>query len=70
MKTLREQYIEALIKLGEIIIDEKAKSIKLSRKEGGYYYLGKSGSLRYGTTKSTSVVCILSFKQKLLQTVN
>lgn len=68
MKTLRDQYIEALTKLGEVLQDQKrsSKSIVFSRKEGGYYYLGKSGSLRVGKKKAESIPVSKKFKEQLL----
>lgn len=64
-KTLRERFVAALLKRGEKAVKETTKTIVFSRKEGGFYYIGKSGSLRYGPTKTASIPCTDMFKFKL-----
>lgn len=66
MKTLQRKYIDALLKLGENQLDDKGKTIKFSCKNGGYYYLGKAGSLRVGKNKSESIPVSKQFKDQLL----
>ncbi len=58
-KTLRDQFIEGLQRLGEV-------EIVYSRKAGGYYYLGSSGSLRFGATSVGSIPCSSKFKAMLM----
>lgn len=66
MKTLQERYIEALIARGEKEVKLTAKRIVYSRAKGGYYYLGKSGSLRVGSTSMGSIPVNSKFKAMLL----
>jgi hypothetical protein len=65
-KTLREKFIEALIARGERKTHELTSSIVFTRKEGGYYYVGRSGSLRYGSSRTNSVPCSSKWKAMLL----
>ena len=66
-KTLRERFIEALKARGEIEVPRWSnKSVVFTRKEGGYYYIGKSGSLRFGSNKVSSIPCSSKFKAALL----
>ena len=44
-----------------------ARKLVYTRKEGGYYYLGKSGSLRFGETIVGSIPVNDKFKQLLLE---
>lgn len=64
--TLQEQFITALVNFGEREIKRTFKKIVFSRKEGGHYYLGKSGSLRVGATIAGSIPVSAGFKQRLL----
>lgn len=64
--TLQEQYINALINLGEREVKRTHKKIVFSRKEGGHYYLGKSGSLRVGYTVAGSIPGSSKLKERLL----
>lgn len=65
--TLQEQFIAALVNLGEREVKRTHKRIVFSRKEGGHYYIGKSGSLRIGKTISSSMPVSAGFKQRLLK---
>lgn len=68
MKTLRDQFTAALIARGEHVCSTtSSKFTKFSRKEGGYYFIGKSGSLRVGLNKTKSIPCSDQFKQELLK---
>ncbi len=64
--TLQEQFIEGLKKLGEVEIKRTARKIVYSRKAGGYYYLGRSGSLRVGSTVMGSIPVNSKFKAMLM----
>lgn len=66
-KKLQDQYLEALQKNGETVVKHLTGCIVVSRKAGGYYYLGKSGSLRYGVTRVGCVPASNKFKQMLLK---
>lgn len=65
-KTLREQFIKALLERGETQVEQTTKSIKFTRVDGGFYFIGKSGSLRFGKNKVTSIPVLTSFKNELL----
>lgn len=66
MLTLRDKYVEGLKKLGEVECKRTAKWIVYSRKAGGHYYLGKSGSLRIGATVAGSIPAHSKFKCQLM----
>lgn len=66
VKTLREQFIKALLERGEKQVETTSKHVKFTRVYGGYYYIGKSGSLRSGNNKSTSIPVLTSFRNELL----
>jgi len=66
-KTLRESYIAGLIKLGETEVKRTVRKVVFTRKAGGFYYLGSSGSLRCGTTIAGSIPCSAAFKDSLLK---
>lgn len=64
--SLRDQFIAALTARGEHKVKDNFKSIVFSRAAGGFYYVGKSGSLRVGMTKARSVPVSDKFKSSLL----
>ena len=66
-KTLRERFEIALKMRGETLTKRLARKLVYTRKEGGYYYLGKSGSLRHGETIAGSIPVSDKFKQLLLE---
>ena len=68
-KTLQEKYSDALKALGETEIKKLTGCIVFTRKEGGFYYVGKSGSLRVGTTRATSIPVSKKFKLGFLENV-
>jgi hypothetical protein len=55
-KTLRESFITALEREGEKqVIDSRSTNYAtMTRKQGGFYFIGKSGAVRYGDTSSES----------------
>ena len=64
---LSERYIKALQALGETpVIGRTNKYWQMTRKEGGYYFIGRHGALRHGQTVTGSVPCSDMFKYKLL----
>ena len=66
-KTLQERFLAALIVRGEKEIKRLTGCIVVSsRLDGRFYYIGSSGSLRFGATRQGSLPCAKSFKQKLL----
>jgi hypothetical protein len=66
-RTLREKFEIALKDMGEMWLGETSCYVKYSRKEGGYYYLGRAGALRYGPTIAASVPCSTRFREALLR---
>lgn len=67
--TLQEQYLNKLIADGEQIVKQLRGCIVVSRVAGGFYYLGKAGSLRYGVTRASSLSVSDKFKKDLLEKV-
>lgn len=65
-QTLKEQFIAALIKRGETKVKETFKYVVFSRQEGGHYYIGRAGALRFGATAAGSIPCGDKFKALLL----
>jgi hypothetical protein len=65
---LQQRYAAALLARGETrVVSSSTKWIKMTRKSGGFYFLGKSGSLRYGGTRTNSKPTSHDFKEKLLK---
>lgn len=69
MKTLQYTYQEVLIKRREIMLRRLKNCIVFTRKEGGCYYLGTHGSLRFGATRTGSIPCSAKFKEMLLMSM-
>lgn len=69
-KTLREKFIQALTKAGETEVKRTHKFIVFTRQTGGHYYIGASGSLRFGQTVTGSIPVNHTFKQLLLSSVS
>lgn len=69
-KNLQTRFVEALTARGETNEDTKSsKWIRFTRKESGYYFIGKAGSLRFGPNKTHSIPCSSKFKAELLGTL-
>lgn len=64
--TMQNKFLAMLIKRGEKEIKRLTGCIVVTCKEGGYYYLGSSGSLRHGGTRTGSIPVRSKFKEKLL----
>lgn len=55
-KTLREKYIEALTAEGYTKVPSRSgKYVMFKRTENTFFYIGKSGSLRFGANIATSI---------------
>lgn len=65
-KTLWEKFMAALEKRGEKQVETRARGIAFTRAKGGFYFLGSAGSLRLGTSKTSSVPCSDDFKKLLI----
>lgn len=66
-KTLQEQYAEALLKRGERLVKRLHSCDVYTRSEGGFYYIGGRGSLRFGPTRSGSIPCSQRAKDVLME---
>lgn len=57
MKTLQERLIVGLLKYGETEVKRLRGCVVFTRKNvpGQFFYIGARGSLRVGTTRSTSI---------------
>lgn len=66
-KTLRERLIIGLTAIGETQVTARTqKYVVFTRKEGGYYYIGTHGALRFGTAASKSIPCSGKIYESLL----
>lgn len=63
--TLQQQFQRGLEAKGEKRVGETFRYLKYSRAAGGFYYLGRAGSLRAGRNVQTSVPCSDGFKTHL-----
>lgn len=69
-KNLQIRYCEALKAIGEVpIAGLSSKWLKFTRKQGGFYFLGKSGSLRFGQNYTTSIPVSHVVKEMLLSEI-
>lgn len=68
MTSLRDKFIAALTAQGETKVDSKSRKYDVFTRKGydGFYYVGKSGALRYGSTVSNSYPMSSAFKTRLL----
>lgn len=70
MKTTQhDQFVAALTKRGETV-DAAKRSLKytvMTRAQGGYYFIGRSGALRFGPTIKASIKVGDKFKATLKQ---
>lgn len=63
---LQWHYRQALEARGETFVKETHKYIVMTRKEGGHYYIGRKGSLRFGDMVAGSIPCSAKFKKMLV----
>jgi hypothetical protein len=64
--TMQDKFARALTLRGSVKVKETHKYLVYSCPSGGYYYLGRAGSLRFGVTVAGSVPVRNETKQKLL----
>lgn len=64
--TMQMDFVEALNARGETLVKALTARIVYTRKEGGYYYIGRRGSLRFGNTIALSIPCSDVFKAALV----
>lgn len=71
LKTLRDKYAAALLKRGEREVESRSQRFLqfTFTGSGGFYFIGTSGSLRYGPTKTRSVPCTDRFKELLIKSL-
>jgi hypothetical protein len=68
VKTLQTRYADALTQLGEREVVGKSRKVRtFTRARGGYYFIGRAGSLRVGNSRSLSVACGDGWKEALLR---
>jgi len=67
--TLQDKFEAALREMGETLVKEtdRYKVFTRSIDTRTFYYLGRSGALRFGRTTRDSTPCSESFRQLLLQ---
>jgi hypothetical protein len=76
MKTLRERYTAALIARGETLVKSTHKYDVYTRQAGPggstyhFYYIGRAGALRVGSSIASSTPCSDRFKQSLLDSLH
>jgi hypothetical protein len=68
-RTLQQRLIEALIATGRgtLVESRSRKSVTLKRPDGGFYFVGKAGALRFGKTVTASMAAPEDFKRRLLE---
>ena len=67
--TLQQRLIEALIAKarGTPVESRSRKSVTLKRPDGGFYFVGPAGALRFGKTITASIAAPEDFKRRLLE---
>lgn len=69
-KTLHDRYVEALKAQGSVVTPHQpsSKYTQLTRpnRDGTYYFVGRSGALRYGKNASDSFAASDKWKARLL----
>lgn len=65
--TLQDQYVAALIQFGGRHVPSRSKKyVTFTRFSGGFFFVGKSGSVREGQTYKDSIPSSGAFKRYLL----
>lgn len=65
-KTLQIRYREALETRGAAVVGRMGDTLKLTRPAGNFYFVGPSGSVRFGRNKTESIPVSDTFKARLL----
>lgn len=55
MATIQQKLQNALEIQGETVVGRTAHYIKMTRKAGGFYFLGEAGALRHGRQVSSTI---------------
>ena len=68
-RTLQQRLVDALVNTGRgaPVESRSCKYVTLKRPDGGFYFVGKAGALRFGKTVSDSMAVPDDFKRRLLQ---
>jgi len=66
--TLQQRLVDALIATGSgtIVPSRSGKYVTLKRPDGGFYFVGRAGALRFGKTVTDSMAAPDDFKKRLL----
>jgi hypothetical protein len=68
-KTMRERFIAALTAAGETKVKVTSKYDVFTRKDGGFYYIGRAGALRFGKNITDSIPASDARKKQLLDSL-
>jgi hypothetical protein len=66
--TLQQRLVDALVVSGRgtPVESRSRKYLTLKRPDGGFYFVGKAGALRFGKTVADSMAAPDEFKKRLL----
>jgi hypothetical protein len=66
-KPQRERIAEALVKMGERRVPGRSsKYMTFTRAQGGFYFVGWAGALRFGAASSRSIPVSEAFRKAIL----
>lgn len=68
-ETLQSKYIRALKACNQTEVKRTSKYVVYTRADGGFYYIGRSGALRFGTTSAGSIPVSKKMKKLLLASI-
>lgn len=63
--SMEQKHIEGLVARGERLVKTTHKYKVYTRAKGGFYYVGRSGAVRVGSTVQSSIPCSDAFKASL-----
>lgn len=66
-KTMKELFVAALEGRGERLVKTTGKYLVYTRKNGGHYYVGGAGGLRFGQNVANSIPVHQRIKAELLE---
>jgi hypothetical protein len=67
--TLQQRLVDALVATGRgtIVPSRSRKYVILKRPDGSFFYVGKTGALRFGKSVNDSMPAPYDFKRRLLE---
>jgi hypothetical protein len=65
--TQQEKLIRGLLALGRFEVKRTHRYVIFTRREGGFYYVGKNGALRSGNNVTDSLPCSTHIKLKIME---